>query len=191
LKSKFNEPVYTQLHSSDYNQGKNNKPFDRMDFFKNPENYEGAFQKFLPVTDVLIAGAYWDPKAPRLFSREDLLANNFSIKLIADITCDINGSIPTTVKASTILEPVYDYNRKTFDLEAPFSNPENITVMAVDNLPGELPRDSSEDFGLQLMNNVFPHMFSDDKSKIIEKSMIARNGHLMPDFQYLSDYVFK
>ena len=188
INKKFDEAVYVQLNSSDYHIAKNKNAFDREDFHKNPQKYECTFTQFLNKADILIAGAYWDPQAPRLFSNEDLKKNDFSIKMIADITCDINGSIPTTVKASTILEPVYDYNRDTFGLEAPFSNLHNITVMAVDNLPGEVPRDSSRDFGLQLINNVFPHLLTTDALKIVDKAIIAQNGHLQPDFQYLSDY---
>ncbi|MBX9853299.1 MAG: NAD(P)-dependent oxidoreductase [Cytophagaceae bacterium] len=188
LHKKFDEPVYTQLNSADYHIAKNQASFDREDFHKNPSKYECTFKQFLNKADILIAGAYWDPLAPKLFSNEDLKKNDFSIKMIADITCDINGSIPTTVKASTILEPVYDYNRSTFGLEAPFSNTDNITIMAVDNLPGEVPRDSSRDFGLQLINNVFPHLLTSDELKIVEKATIAQTGKLKPDFQYLNDY---
>jgi saccharopine dehydrogenase (NAD+, L-lysine forming) len=189
IKNKFDQPVYTQLNSKDYHLHKEGNAFSREEFHINPEKYKSEFNKFLSISDILIAGAYWDPKAPTLFTKEDTQKKEFSIKMIADITCDIHGSIPTTVKASTILEPVYDYNKDTFDLEAPFSNANNITVMAVDNLPGEIPRDSSKDFGLQLINNVLPHLLSGDKDGIIERATIARNGQLMPDFQYLSDYV--
>lgn len=188
IKNNYNYPVYSQLRSSDYHTAINGSDFLREDFFKNPEKYRCDFNKFLNVADILIAGAFWDPRAPKLFSSEDVKSKDFSIKMIADITCDINGSIPTTVKSSTILEPVYDYNRETSDLEAPFSNEKNITVMAVDNLPGELPRDSSRDFGLQLINNVFPHLLLSDKFRIIEKATIVDEGRLMPDFQYLEDY---
>jgi saccharopine dehydrogenase (NAD+, L-lysine forming) len=189
LDKKENEPVYAHLRSGDYHTSKDGSVFSRGDFFAHPDKYQSTFNKFLNVADILIAGAFWDPKAPRLFTPEDVKRKDFSIKMIADITCDINGSIPTTVKSSTIQEPVYDYNRVTSDLEAPFSNPENITVMAVDNLPGELPRDSSHDFGLQLINNVFRHLLSSDNYGIIERATIAKNGSLTPDFQYLEDYV--
>lgn len=185
----FNEPVYAQLRSSDYHSTLDGSAFSREEFFANPEKFKCSFDKFLNVADILIAGAYWDPRAPKLFSLKDLSRKDFAIKMIADVTCDIDGSIPTTVKSSTILEPVYDYNRSTLRLDAPFSNTDNITVMAVDNLPGELPRDSSKDFGVQLINNVFPHLLSADNQKIIERATIAQGGRLMPGFQYLNDYV--
>ena len=189
IEKKFNEPVYAQLRSSDYHSTIDGTPFSREEFFAHPERFKCAFDKFLGAADILIAGAYWDPRAPKLFSLNDLNRKDFAIKMIADVTCDIDGSIPTTVKSSTILEPVYDYNRSTLRLDAPFSNPDNITVMAVDNLPGELPRDSSKDFGVQLINNVFPHLLTSDNEKIIQRATIASEGRLMPDFQYLNDYV--
>jgi alanine dehydrogenase len=184
----FSEPVYAQFSSADCYERKSDKGFSREEFHSTPEIYQACFKPFLKTADILIAGAYWDPRAPRLFELEVVGEKDFRVRLIADITCDIDGSIPTTVKASTILEPVYDFNRETFDLEAPYSNPDNITIMAVDNLPGELPRDSSKDFGLQLINNVFPHLLTGDKEGIIRNATIAENGILTPDFQYLSDY---
>jgi hypothetical protein len=189
LNQQFQEPVYVQLNSSDYHVSVDGYPFDREEFHKHPEKFICNFHHFVSVADMLVAGAYWDPSAPELFDIKDVRKDNFKIRVIADITCDIKGSIPTTVKSSTILEPVYDFNRSNCGLEAPFSNPDNITIMAVDNLPGELPRDSSRDFGMQLMNNVLPHLLSTDNLKIIEKATIAKSGHLMPDFQYLNEYV--
>jgi len=189
LNESFSEPVYVQLGSSDYHHAKNGHPFAKEAFYKHPENYYSTFPRFVKVADLLIAGAFWDPQAPELFSLEDVRKDDFKVHVIADITCDIKGSIPTTIKASTILEPVYDFNRHNFDLEAPYSDPDNITIMAVDNLPGELPRDSSKDFGKQLMNNVLPHLLSSDSEKIIERATIAQNGRLLPDFQYLQGYL--
>lgn len=188
LKESFSVPVYAQFNSKDCYRRKSDGGFSREEFHKKPELYESCFRQYLKHADILIAGAYWDPQAPRLFEMNDVREQDFKVKLIADITCDIDGSIPTTVKSSTILQPVYDFNRETFDLEAPYSNPDNITIMAVDNLPGELPRDSSKDFGLQLINNVFPHLLTTDPEGIIQKATIAMNGSLTPDFQYLSDY---
>jgi saccharopine dehydrogenase (NAD+, L-lysine-forming) len=185
---KFEVPVYTQLNSKDYHKRKDNSAWNNDEFHAHPELYESTFKRFLPVTDILIAGAYWDPAAPMLFSKEDML-HDFNIKVIADITCDIGGSIPSTIKPSTIYDPCYDYNPLTSGLEAPFSAEQNITVMAIDNLPGEIPRDASRDFGEQLIQNVFPYMFGPDPHGIIERGTICRNGFLMPDYMYLQDYV--
>jgi saccharopine dehydrogenase (NAD+, L-lysine-forming) len=187
LNKEFKGPVYTQLSSKDYHRKKDNSVWNNEEFYTHPERFESTFQKILPITDLLIAGAYWNPEAPRLFSREDV-EKNFKIKVIADITCDIGGSIPTTIKASTIYDPCYDYNPRTHALEAPFSNSENITVMSVDNLPGELPRDASRDFGQQLIQNVFPSLLNQDSQGIIARGTICKDGHLCPDFEYLRDY---
>jgi saccharopine dehydrogenase (NAD+, L-lysine forming) len=188
INKKFKGPVYTQLGSRDYHRKKDGSDWISEEFYAHPERFESTFQRFLPVTDMLIAGAYWDPHAPMLFKKEDI-GKDFKIKTIADITCDIGGSIPTTIKASTIYDPCYDYNPHTHALEAPFSSPGNITVMAVDNLPGEIPRDASRDFGLQLMQNVFPSLLDKDTHSIIERGTICKDGALCPDFEYLKDYV--
>ncbi|HXA03080.1 MAG TPA: hypothetical protein VNW99_13890, partial [Cytophagaceae bacterium] len=188
IHQKFEVPVYTQLNSRDYHQRKDNSAWNNDEFHAHPELYESTFKRFLPVTDILIAGAYWDPAAPMLFTKDDML-HDFNIKVIADITCDIGGSIPSTIKPSTIYDPCYDYNPLTSGLEAPFSGEQNITVMAIDNLPGEIPRDASRDFGEQLIQYVLPHLLGSDPHGIIERGTICRNGFLMPDYKYLQDYV--
>ena len=143
--------------------------------------------KFL--SDLLIASAYWNPAAPVLFTKEEMRQPDFKINTIADITCDIDGSIPSTSKASTIADPVYDYNPVTELPENAYSDPRNISVMAVDNLPCELPRNASRDFGRQFIDNVLPHLFNGDAEGLIERATIARNGQLTERYQYLKDYV--
>ncbi|MCB2376558.1 NAD(P)-dependent oxidoreductase [Hymenobacter sp. BT635] len=185
----FAEPVYAQLRSSDYNARIDGRVWDTPDFHRNPQLYKSTFDKFLPVTDLLIACAYWHPTAPKLFSEEDTRQPGFRINTIADVTCDVNGSIPCTKRSSSIQNPLYDYNPQTGELEEPCSRPGNITMMAVDNLPCELPRNASRDFGRQLLDNVFPHLLSDDADDVIERATIARGGQLTERYQYLSDYV--
>ncbi|QSE98601.1 NAD(P)-dependent oxidoreductase [Fulvivirga lutea] len=185
----YDEPVYTQLNSRDYNKAKDGTEFNRGDFYESPHLYESDFAQFSEVTDLLIAGAYWDPAAPVLFKREDILEPNFKIKVIADITCDIEGSIPSTKKPSTIDDPIYDYNPSEDKIEAALKDESNITVMAVDNLPCELPRDASVDFGKELLNNVLPHLFNKDSEGVIERATIAKDGKLTDRFQYLQNYV--
>ncbi|MCH8318359.1 MAG: alanine dehydrogenase [Bacteroidetes bacterium] len=163
--------------------------WDNNHFYKNPQAYESTFYKFTGVTDLLIAAAYWDPKAPVLFTTEDMRKEGFKIKIIADVTGDIEGSIPSTKKFSSIDDPVYDYNPITGELEPPFSNETNISVMAIDNLPCELPKDASKDFGTELINNVLPNIFGEDKDGIIERATIARQGKLTSKYAYLKDYV--
>jgi saccharopine dehydrogenase (NAD+, L-lysine-forming) len=185
----FNEPVYTQLCSSDYNRRRDGRVWDTTDFHRHPQEYESTFGLFLPVTDLLIACAYWHPDAPKLFEEADTQSRDFRINTVADVTCDVNGSVPTTKRSSTILDPAFDYNCQTGELEPAYSRPSNITVMAVDNLPCELPRNASRDFGRQLLDKVLPHLLGPDSEGVIARATIARGGELMPRYQYLADYV--
>ena len=181
-------PVYTQLTPNYYVQRKNREPFNLQHFFNHPEEYDNAFQPFSQTTNILIAAAYWDPKAPVLFTAEEMKVKNFRISVISDITCDIEGSIPSTKKAATIDEPYYDYNPKTGELEPAFSSLKNITVQAVDNLPCELPKDASLDFGRNLIDKVFHSLLKKDTDEIIERASITKNGKLTKRFAYLQDF---
>jgi alanine dehydrogenase len=188
LEKEFNEPVFVHLASSDYYKPKNAKiPFEV--FYENPEFFDGNFLPFAEKTDLFISTHFWHPKAEPLFKLTDIQKPEFRIRIITDITCDIGGSIPTTIRASTIADPLYDINPQTLQEERAFSRPENITVMAVDNLPTELPFSASEDFGNQFIEKVLPHFFNNDAEKILEKATIAQNGQLTPRFAYLQDYV--
>jgi hypothetical protein len=138
---------------------------------------------------LLLACAYWHPAAPKLFTEADTQCPDFRINTIADITCDVNGSIPTTKRSSSIHDPAFDYNPQTGELELPYSRPTNITVMAVDNLPCELPRNASRDFSRQLLDKVFPHLGSEQPEPIIERATIATGGKLTERYAYLADYV--
>lgn len=189
LSQQFTEPVYAQLSSADYHTRKTGGHFNRDEFHNHPELYESNFLPFAKEADMLLAGAFWNPNAPKLFTKEDMLSNAFKIKLIADITCDINGSIPSTKKASTIVEPLYDYRPSTDSIEPSFSNKQNITVMAVDNLPCELPRSASEEFGRDLIDRILTPLLVEDVDDIIERATMAAKGNLTPAFSYLQDYV--
>ncbi|MEQ6167053.1 NAD(P)-dependent oxidoreductase [Ekhidna sp. MALMAid0563] len=189
LTERFDEPVFTQLNSRDYNKRKDGGEFLRNEFYKNPELYEGDFLKYTRVTDILIACAFWDPAAPVLFHREDIIKDDFDIKVIADITCDIEGSIPSTKKPSTIDDPIYDYNPSDDEIEQPLTDEGNITVMAVDNLPCELPRDASQSFGDQFLENVVEHLLGKDDKGIINRATITEGGALTEKYGYLQDYV--
>ncbi|GAB4232107.1 MAG: NAD(P)-dependent oxidoreductase [Ekhidna sp.] len=189
LKKSYKEPVFTQLNSRDYHKKSDGSEFLRNEFYQKPQLYEGDFLKYTKVTDLLIACAFWDPDAPALFKREDILREDFGIKVIADITCDIEGSIPSTKKPSTIDDPIYDYNPSDDAVEQALSDEGNITVMAVDNLPCELPRDASESFGNEFIKNVMPSLVGKDGMGIIEGATITRNGSLTDKYKYLQDYV--
>lgn len=189
IEEQFDYPVFTQLNTRDYHVRKDGGEFSRHEFYDNPELYDADFLKYAKVTDLLIAAAFWDPNSPVLFKREDILKNDFKINIVADITCDIEGSIPSTKKPSTIEDPVYDYNPSDNEVESAFTDEGNITVMAVDNLPCELPRDASESFGNELLNNVLPELLSDDSREVIKRATITAGGDLTPVYEYLRDYV--
>lgn len=184
----FQQAVYTQLRSKDYHHRRNGGGFETEEFHRDPQLYDGDFAKFYRAADMLIAAAYWNPSAPVLFSKEEIRNEDFHIKVIADITCDIGGSIPSTLQAGTVNEPLYDYDPDTESVATPLSDNKNITVMAIDNLPCELPRDASESFGRQLLENVMPSLLGPDCQGIIERATIAANGQLTPAYQYLQAY---
>ncbi|MFN0050407.1 MAG: NAD(P)-dependent oxidoreductase [Cytophagales bacterium] len=189
LNKTFTQPVFTQIHSEHFNVKKGTQFFDKKDFYKNPEKYESHFFEFAKQADILLACAYWHPKAPLLFTKAEMRSDDFRIKVIGDITCDINGSIPSTMRSSSIDNPAYDYNPFSEDLEVPFSAEKNITVMAVDNLPCELARDASHSFGIQLISHVIGELINNEKSTVIKNATIASEGCLTEKYQYLSDYV--
>lgn len=189
LTENFDYPVFAQLNTRDYNRKIDGGEFSRKEFYQFPEHYESDFLAYTKKADILIASAFWDPRAPVLFERADITKHDFKISVIADITCDIEGSIPSTKRPSTIEDPIYDYNPSDDELEAPFTDEGNITVMAVDNLPCELPRDASTSFGNELMNNVLPELLGNDSNKIIKNATIAENGALTEKYSYLQDYV--
>ena len=186
--SKPSNPVYTQLLPGDYAKRKDGTTFELIHFFNNPEMYDNSFLPFAKSTDLLIASAFWNPKAPVLFNTEDAKQDDFRISVISDITCDIEGSIPSTKKASTIDDPFYDYNPKTGKMENAFSNKRNISVQAVDNLPNELPKDASLNFGRNLIDKVFPSLFADDVEGVIERASITKDGKLTKRFSYLQNF---
>ena len=185
----FDEPVYAQLRSSDYNARRDGRVWDTPDFHRHPREYVSTFGKFLPVTDLLIACAYWDPAAPPLFAEADTRRPDFRPTVIADVTCDINGSVPVTKRSATIAAPAFDYDPATGALLPPYSAPGHITVMAVDNLPCELPRNASRDFGRQLVDYVLPLLLADESSEVLARATIAQGGQLTAPYQYLADYV--
>ena len=185
----FGEPVYTQLRSSDYNRRRDGRVWDTANFHQEPAAYESTFDNFLPVTDLLIACAYWDPAAPRLFAEADTQRADFKLDTIADVTCDVDGSIPLTKRSTTIEAPAFDYDPATGALQAPYAQVNNITVMAVDNLPCELPRNASRDFGRQLLDQFFPHLLGGDAAGVVARATIASAGQLQPRYAYLADYV--
>jgi alanine dehydrogenase len=189
LMSSFREPVYCQLNPRDYVERIGDHNFDLHDFFQHPEHFVSRFPAYTKETDIFISAHYWDPRSPRMFTKEDMQAKDFHISVIADITCDIDGSVPTTIRASTIAQPFYGYNAHTQQEDVPFSK-DTICIMAVDNLPCELPRDASDDFGKDLQERVLPNVFGEDVDGVIERASICKDGKLMHAFEYLGDYAY-
>lgn len=189
LTQSFDYPVFSQLSSRDYHVHKEGKEFNTGEFYSHPENFNADFLKYAKVAEILIAAAFWDPKAPKLFTRENATKNDFCLHVVADVTCDIDGSIPSTKKPSTIDNPVYDYDPTQNVIMPPFSEEGNISVMAIDNLPCELPRDASHDFGMMLVNNVLPHLLGNDDFGIIQRATITDDGKLTSRYQYLKEWV--
>lgn len=189
LNREFNVPVVCQIGPEYYTRPINKQQFSFSHFTKHPYDYESNFLQYTKVTDIFITGHYWDPRSPVFFSKDDMKKSEFRISVIADISCDINGPVPSTLRSTTISDPFYGYNPFLETEEPAFTRPTNITVMSIDNLPGELPRDASVDFGKQLMRNALHDLFTNAGSPMIERATILRKGKLTSPFEYLGDYL--
>lgn len=188
LTKNYTQSVYTQIDVLDYNQRKDGAVLEKQDFFQNPQEYENNFERFTKVADVLIAGHFHANEAPQILTRSMLQSKDCKIKVVADISCDINGPIACTLRSSTIEEPFYGY-LPIEDKEVDVFHPAAIVVMAVDNLPCELPKDASEGFGVMFMKNVIPAFFNGDKDGILARAKVTENGKLTARFSYLQDFV--
>lgn len=189
LTKSFDRPVYTQLEAEDYYAKADGGAFDSAAFHKSGAGHISTFSRYLQVADIYISGHYWSNTSPFIVTKDDLRSKDLRVKVIADISCDINGPVACTLRASTIADPLYGYDPLT-EKEVDFMSPGSIGVMAVDNLPCELPKDASVQFGNDLITRVFPALFGSDPDTIIERaSETDLNGNLMPAFAYLADYV--
>jgi len=188
LHKNYTQSVYVQLDVLDYNQRKDGQNLGINDFYKNATEYTSNFERFTKVADMFIAGHFYGNEAPHILTREMLMKNDCKIKVVADISCDVNGPVACTLKASTIAEPFFGYLPSTHEIVDMF-HPSAITVMSVDNLPCELPKDASEGFGEMFINHVIPAFTNQDKDGILERAQITNQGSLTPKFMYLCDYV--
>ncbi len=188
LELEFESPVYTRLDPWHYARRSDGSKFDFGHFMAHPGLYENAFTPYAAKTDMYIACHFWDPLSPVLFTREELADGTLPIRVVADVSCDINGPVPSTIRASTIAEPFYGYDPVTGTEADPFDD-KCITVMAVDNLPGELPRDASSDFGAAIKEHVIPELLELKMTGMLERATIAQNGSLTSDYKYLEDYL--
>ncbi len=187
LEKTFSYPVYVHIKGRDLYLHKETNNYNRTDFHTNPANYNCTFEQYIPHTDILMNGIYWDHDIPRLFEKEAINQPDFKIKTIADITDDMYGSIPCNLGDSTIEDPVYGVDKLTMEKTAPYL-PNSIDIMAVGNLPNELPRDASRYFGQQLIKHVLKDII-DGESTIIDKATIIKNGVLNDHFGYMREYV--
>lgn len=187
LKRRFSYPVYTQLKGADLYRNKTTGGYSRQEFHDHPELYECIFLPYTAQTDILMNGVYWDKTVPRLFEKTDAFSDHFIIQTISDITDDANGSVPINLGDQTIEDPIYGVDKKTQEKTAPYLET-SIDIMAVGNLPNELPRDASRYFGEQLIKHVLEDLVGNG-SAIIDRATMAKGGDLTPGYEYLRDYV--
>jgi saccharopine dehydrogenase (NAD+, L-lysine forming) len=187
LRRRFSYPVYTQLKGADLYKSKITGKYSRADFHAHPGKYECTFLPYTEQTDILMNGVYWDKNLPRLFNKEDAHSENFIIQTIADITDDANGSVPINIGDQNIEDPVYGVDKNTLEKTEPYLRT-SIDIMAVGNLPNELPRDASRYFGEQLIKYVLEDLVKGG-SEIINRATIVKEGKLTKHFEYLKDYV--
>lgn len=188
LNETFDEPIFVHLGIMDYNERIDGLQADKNEFYNSPELYRSSFVRFAKRADIFIAGHYYSSGSPYLFTREEAKLVDFNLKVVADISCDIDGPVASTIRSSTIEEPIYGYNPITEE-EDSFKDEDTIAVMAVSNLPCELPKDASTDFGNEMLEKVIPLLIQGDEKDIIYNATICSNGDLNPGFEYLRDYV--
>ncbi|SNR16697.1 NAD(P)-dependent oxidoreductase [Tenacibaculum jejuense] len=189
LTSKFTEPVYCMVDVMEYAKRSDGKVGHRFEFYKDPTGYESNFMPYAKETDFFIAGHFYGDGAPYLYTREDVKSKEFNIKYVADISCDVDGPVATTLRASTIADPIYGYDAAS-ETEIDYRDENAIVVMAVDNLPCELPKDASEGFGEMFLNHVIPAFYNNDENGILERAKMTTNsGKLTERYSYLQDYV--
>jgi alanine dehydrogenase len=172
----------------DYNERIDGLPSDKYDFYSNPQLYKSSFKKFTRRADIFIAGHYYASGSPYLFTREDAKSHDFDLQVIPDISCDIDGPGAATLRPSPLRNPIYGYHPIT-EQEVYFKEEDSIAVMAVSNLPCELPKDASEDFGNDIIERVLPSLINGDDEQIISNGTICSEGNLYPNFEYLRQYI--
>ena len=189
LERTYTSAVFTQLRAPQYVVHKSGFPFEARHYYAHPEEYRSAFGPFARTADIFINGIFWDNRAPAFFTLEEMQRPDFRIRVIADVTCDIApvSSVPSTIRASTIAQPVYGFDPFT-GLEVPPWQEGGIDVMAIDNLPNEMPRDASAAFGNMFLDSVLPEFFKSN-SQVLERATIADRGVLCPRFAYLQGFV--
>lgn len=189
LKNSFEGPVYTHLEAEDYFAPKDGSSFLKKDFYSAPENYRSTFSRYSKKSDMYVPCHFWSAKSPFILTNDDFLHADNRIKVVGDISCDIAGPIACTIRPSKIGNGIYGYDPIT-ETEVDFMQEGAIAVMAIDNLPCELPKDASEDFGNELLKQVLPCLFGEDPDQVINRgSQTTKTGELTDGFSYLSKYI--
>jgi len=185
LNKKYNEAVFCNISTREYVERNDGKDYSVQDYTSNPHEYKSKIKNYLFDTDMLITGHYWEPKFPKLFCSNQI--NEFmNLKIIGDITCDINGSVPTTIRSTSIAKPYYSIDINSMQ-EIDLGN-KGIAVMAVDNLPSELPNEASEEFGENIISEVFPFLINKDDDRI-SRATTASQGKFCPKYGYLKEFI--
>ena len=188
MEKDFDTVVFTQLDVLDYNKRRDGKHIDAFDFYNHPKQYQSNFMPYAQVSDLYIAAHFYGAGAPYIFTREDAKNEKFNIQVVADVSCDIDGPVASTLRSSTIEDPIYGYDPLT-EKETDFREENSITVMAVDNLPCELPKDASEGFSENFSKYIIPALFNKDPENILNRAQITALGKLTANYSYLQDYV--
>jgi alanine dehydrogenase len=189
LKEDFNEAVFTRLDVGQYNARRDGRAFEMSQFIADPTEFKSTFMNYAEVADLYIAGHYWAEGSPFLFTRDDMKQESWRIKVVADVSCDIDGPVACTIRPSTIADPLYGYDPAT-ESECAFDAAKGVTVMAVDNLPCELPRDASQGFGKEMMAHVIPLLVGGDRDNMLTNATeTTLSGELAPKYRYLQDYI--
>lgn len=175
--------------------------FQLQDYYDHPEKYEGDFEKYIPRLTVLLNCIYWTNQYPRLVTKKfvtsaDYLKSKQKLMIIGDISVDVNGAIQITYKATDPGNAFYTYHSANEKYEDGIQK-DGITIMAVDNLPCEFPKESSKEFSSVLKNYVseianedFNKPFEElSLSYPIKKALILQNGELTKDYLYLNKYL--
>lgn len=187
LKKQYAYPVYTQLKGPDLYAPKSGAAYSRVHFHDHPEQYDCKFLPYALQSDILMNGIYWDTAMPRLFEKERIQDPAWKMNTIADITDDAFGSVPINLGDQTIEDPIYGVNKNSFEKTAPYST-NSVDVMAVGNLPNELPRDASRYFGEQLIKYVLEDLVKNNHSAVIDRATMVKGGELTERYNYLADY---
>lgn len=189
LSTDFNEAVFTHLDTDDYFERKDGGEFNKSEFYSQPSLYKSSFRKYAEKADMYIPCHYWNNKADFIITREDFKDPALQLSVVADISCDIDGPVACTIRPSKIGDAIYGYNPDT-ETEDDFMKDGVVAVMAVDNLPCELPLDASEDFGEELIKEVIPSLMNGDKDGVIDRGTeTTPEGALNSHFAYLQPYL--